>query len=195
VRLREVIEDGSLGPIAMVRMRHGHSQGFDPGFRASWFSDPSQAGGGTFLDDGIDLLDLYLWPSGMLKTVFAISSARATGLPVEDAAVVKLDYITGPSISICVSSAFASADGGIEVCGGQASISLSGVDMASRGLSTRPLMRICERLAGEHANERCWRDLGVEPIFTTGGFHGLGVDDVLSAIQEEHAPSAGLADA
>lgn len=194
IALRHLVHSGGLGPVSVVRIRHGHSQAWDEAFRRAWFADPARAGGGALLDEGIHTLDFCRWLFGEPSSVFAQVSSPA-GLSVEDTAVISLEYADGPLVSITTSWSMAGARGSIEIHGRDGSAELTGVDMASAGLGSPPLAARVRRRAASESSERRWEDLGVTPVFTTGGFHGLGVTNFLEAVTGAGAPSAGLEDA
>lgn len=193
IALRELVRGGSLGPIASVRIRHGHSQAWDEGFRTAWFADPAAAGGGALLDEGIHTLDFCRWLFGEPSAVFAQISSPAK-LAVEDTALISLEYADGPLVSITTSWSMAGARGSIEIHGRDGSVDLGGVDMASRG-QDGPLLSHVRRVPASQWQSREWLDLGVTPAFTAGGFHGLGITDLLDALADGRDPSAGRDDA
>ena len=55
--IADLLREGSVGRVTLVRVRHGHSHGFDPNFQKAWFVDPAQSGGGTLLDEGVHAAD------------------------------------------------------------------------------------------------------------------------------------------
>ncbi len=61
-KARELFEEGAIGPIIFVRGRTGHGQG--EALSKRWFGDFARSGGGTFLDNGVHLLDLSRWFMG-----------------------------------------------------------------------------------------------------------------------------------
>lgn len=194
VAVRDEIRSGRLGPITTVRIRHGHSQGWDDAFRHSWFADPSRAGAGALLDEGIHTLDFSRWLLGEPEWIWAQTS-RTLGLAVEDTALISLGYAEGPVVSITTSWSMAGAANSVEVHGRDGSLDLGGVDMASRGLGDGASLRRVRRLDAREWSERSWETVVDESSFGAGGFHGLGVTDLLDAIVERREPSAGLDDA
>lgn len=192
--LREEVRSGSLGPIVTMRIRHGHSQGWDEGFRRSWFTDPARAGRGALLDEGIHTLDFSRWLLGEPRWISAQIS-RTVGLAVEDTAVIALGYDDGPLVSITSSWSIAGAVNSVEVHGRDASVDLAGVDMASRGLGGAPALRRVDRRSSSDWATRSWEPIVDESTFSAGGFHGLGVTDLLDALVQGRPPAAGLDDA
>lgn len=194
LHLKSVLAEGVIGQPKMLRARHGHSQLTDDGFRGSWFTDPSQSGGGALLDEGIHLLDFSRWLFGEPSAVFAFSSATS-GTAVEDSAVISLHYADGLIADLSASWFMAGADGSVELHGTSASVLIGGVDMASRGLTPAPLVKTVRRVHTSDIANRAWRDEGVVPTFSAGGFHGLGVRDFIAALRDDRPPSADITDA
>lgn len=58
----ELYSDGAIGSIIMARGRTGHGQG--EALSKRWFGNFELSGGGTFLDNGVHLLDLSRWFMG-----------------------------------------------------------------------------------------------------------------------------------
>lgn len=99
LKMKQVIEAGTYGPILWMRGRYGKS--VDPDFLKTWRAEKHRAGRGILLDQGIHMLDLFLyfdggpfddvhalvshryWKlDGIEDNVFAIMRNRATGVEV-----------------------------------------------------------------------------------------------------------------
>lgn len=61
-KAHELIQDGAIGNIIFARGRTGHGKGEELSRR--WFGNFDLSGGGTFLDNGVHLLDLSRWFMG-----------------------------------------------------------------------------------------------------------------------------------
>jgi predicted dehydrogenase len=61
-KARELYEAGAIGELIFIRARTGHGGG--EAFAQSWFAKKERSGGGTFLDNGVHLLDLARWFMG-----------------------------------------------------------------------------------------------------------------------------------
>jgi predicted dehydrogenase len=61
-KARELLQEGAIGDIIFIRGRTGHGGGEQLAQR--WFGDFDLSGGGTFLDNGVHLLDLSRWFMG-----------------------------------------------------------------------------------------------------------------------------------
>jgi predicted dehydrogenase len=58
-KARELFEEGAIGSLIFARGRTGH--GNAEGLSKRWFGNFELSGGGTFLDNGVHLLDLSRW--------------------------------------------------------------------------------------------------------------------------------------
>ena len=58
-KAREIFESGAMGEMMFVRARYGH--GGRRGMEKEWRGDPTIAGGGEMLDQGVHLIDLARW--------------------------------------------------------------------------------------------------------------------------------------
>ena len=61
-KAHELFRDGAIGDLIMLRGRTGHGQG--EALSKRWFGNFELSGGGTFLDNGVHLLDLSRWFMG-----------------------------------------------------------------------------------------------------------------------------------
>jgi predicted dehydrogenase len=61
-RVRQLIDEGAVGPLMFVRGRYGH--GGRLGMEKEWRGNPALSGGGEMLDQGVHLIDLARWYLG-----------------------------------------------------------------------------------------------------------------------------------
>lgn len=162
-----LLRDGAIGRVTLVRIRHGHSHGFDPNFRKGWFVDPAESGGGTLLDEGVHAADFLNWLFGMPASAYATISSSIFDLPVEDTAAAIFRYADGMIAEVTTSWAFAAADTSIEIYGTEGTILLGGVDIASRPTRESDFVRVFRRDAGGGS----WVSSPTVPHFKTGIFH------------------------
>lgn len=84
LRAREIAGSGELGSILWMRCRYGHrgTYAIDKG----WFVQPEISGGGTFLDNGVHVLDICRWFMGDFVEAcgFAANTFWHDIRPVED---------------------------------------------------------------------------------------------------------------
>jgi len=71
-RMKTVVESGEMGRILWMRGRYGKE--VDEAYFKTWRADPSKAGGGILLDQGIHMLDLFLHFAGGFDEVHAFVS-------------------------------------------------------------------------------------------------------------------------
>jgi len=175
-----LLRDGAIGRATMVRIRHGHSHGFDPEFRRGWFVDPARSGGGTLLDEGVHAADFLNWLFGLPVSAYATTSSSTFRLPVEDAAAAIFRYADGMIAEIATSWAFAAADTSIEIYGTEGTILLGGVDIASRPTRERDFLRVFRREPGGGS----WTSSATVPHFKTGIFHEHVAWGFVAALRE-----------
>lgn len=80
--MKTLIDSGEYGNILWMRGRYGKSVGKD--FFQSWRAKKELAGGGILLDQGIHMLDLFLYLAGDLHEVQATVSNLYWKLDIED---------------------------------------------------------------------------------------------------------------
>ncbi len=79
---RESVDSGRFGEILWMRGRYGKSYG--PDFFDNWRSKKDYAGGGILMDQGIHMLDLFLYFCGEFDEVKAICSDLYWHVGIED---------------------------------------------------------------------------------------------------------------
>jgi 1,5-anhydro-D-fructose reductase (1,5-anhydro-D-mannitol-forming) len=80
--MKSLIDSGEYGNIIWMRGRYGKS--VDKDFSNSWRSKSEMAGGGILIDQGIHMLDLFLYFSGEFDDVHAVISDLYWNLGIED---------------------------------------------------------------------------------------------------------------
>lgn len=98
--LKKFAAEGELGDIFYAKggwLRRKERRG-----ERSWFTDRRIAGGGVFMDLGIQVLDLGLWLMGnpTAESVKAVTYNSVTGLSVEDAVGGLIRFSNNASLSI-----------------------------------------------------------------------------------------------
>jgi len=81
-KARELFDAGAIGPALYVRARYGH--GGRIGYDREWRADPTLAGGGELLDQGVHLIDLARWFLGDFAEVSGHVDTFFWDMPVED---------------------------------------------------------------------------------------------------------------
>lgn len=83
IRMKEIVDAGEHGRILWMRGRYGKS--VDENYLTNWRADPALAGGGILLDQGIHMLDLFLYLAGEFDEVQAMVSHLYWNIPgIED---------------------------------------------------------------------------------------------------------------
>ena len=71
-KIKQIVDDGSMGKILWMRGRYGKEVAED--YFTGWRAKPELAGGGIMLDQGIHMLDLFLYLGGDFDEVQAMVS-------------------------------------------------------------------------------------------------------------------------
>ena len=81
-KMKTLVDEGEYGKILWTRGRYGKN--VDASFYDEWRASKDQAGGGIMLDQGIHMLDLFLYLAGEFDDVHAFVSNLYWKLPIED---------------------------------------------------------------------------------------------------------------
>ena len=81
-KCKEIIESGEFGKILWLRGRYGKS--VDHNFFKNWRADSSKSGGGILMDQGIHMLDLFLFFCGDFDVVKSVVSNSYWNSEIED---------------------------------------------------------------------------------------------------------------
>lgn len=81
-RMKQLITSGEFGDVLWMRGRYGKS--VDESFYTNWRSKKELAGGGILLDQGIHMLDLFLYLCGTFDEVHAFVSNLFWKMDIED---------------------------------------------------------------------------------------------------------------
>lgn len=181
----DILNRGELGEISMARIRHGNFHLLEtetPG--SDWFADPALSGGGALIDEGVHAADWLLWFFGMPSTVYATLTSRAFDLQVEDSALATLRYDSGLVAEIATSNLFLAAENSVELYGTKGSLTIRGIDLASKAFSPEPILRVYK--LGETRGE--WREIDAETRFGTPLFHQQGPHHFIDCLKRGTAP-------
>jgi predicted dehydrogenase len=187
--LKALIDEGRLGRIHLVRIRHGHFYGLEPDFRQRWYVDPVRGGGGALLDEGVHGADLLHWFFGLPASVTAETVSPVAGLAVDETATAVFGYADGMMAELTASFLLSAADTSIEIYGTKATALLSGVDLASRDITSGGFLRV----SVEDNGSKRWDVLDVTPQFKLGQFHHQNAIGFLRCLRTGVAPPAGVA--
>jgi predicted dehydrogenase len=188
--LKTLVDSGRLGRIHLARVRHGHFYGLEPGFRDRWYMDPVRSGGGALLDEGVHGADLLHWFFGLPDTVTAEIASPIGGPPADETGTALFRYGSGMLAELTASVLLPAADVSIELYGTRATALLSGVDLASRDITSDGFLRI----SVEEAGAKRWEIVDITPRFKIGQFHHQNAIRFLHCLRTGAPPPASLAD-
>jgi 1,5-anhydro-D-fructose reductase (1,5-anhydro-D-mannitol-forming) len=81
-KMKELVSSGEYGDLLWMRGRYGKS--VDEGFYDDWRADLKKSGGGILIDQGIHMLDLFIYLGGEFDKVHASVSNLYWNMEVED---------------------------------------------------------------------------------------------------------------
>jgi predicted dehydrogenase len=189
-RLKAIVDNGSLGRIHQVRIRHGHFYGLTPEFKERWYVRQALAGGGALLDEGVHGADLLCWLFGLPESCIATVSSAILGLEVEESGTALFHYPDGMTAELTASFLYAAADASIEIYGSTGTVIVAGVDLASRDLTESGFLKVSVECQGQ----RSWHVEDVVPQFKRGRFHHQNAFAFARCLRTGERPPATLAD-
>ena len=158
-RIKEILDAGLLGDIALVRRRHAIPVLLDPGFArpGNWHIDPVQ-NMGMFMDDASHATDWFLWMLGRPVSVMAEIDNVVTDVAPDDNGVA-LYRFAGKEIGVLMnSSTMLAAEATTEIYGTSGVLVHNFGDAPSSRLP-RPPGASALRLYKAGAQD--WEDLGL----------------------------------
>jgi UDP-N-acetylglucosamine 3-dehydrogenase len=113
IRVKESLDSGEVGKlVAIYAVKHGRlpTKAIGPQ-NADWFLDPTQAGGGGFLDIGIHAIDALRWLAGAeAERIYAhIGTMIHDGLASDDLGTMIVEFDNG--VVAALSAGWANPDG------------------------------------------------------------------------------------
>lgn len=95
-KCKELLDKKALGKPFMIRVRFAHGGPY-PGWAKdpNTFYHPRIAAGGAMLDMGIHAIDLCLWLFGPVTSIAAKTATIVKDIPVDDNAVILMEYQNG----------------------------------------------------------------------------------------------------
>jgi predicted dehydrogenase len=121
VKMKELIEGGTLGQVMMVRRRHGLPVCLNPGFRDSWHVAPDK-NRDIWADDASHPVDFVLWLFGRPESVTAeLASLYDPAMPT-DTGIAIFRYPGGPLVEVSCAFANPACENTTEIIGSKGSI-------------------------------------------------------------------------
>lgn len=94
VYAKQVVEEGMLGELTTIRVRHGHGGVLD-GWLPAHFLDPEPTGGGAMIDLGCHPMYLARWFGGKPRRLTAILGRFNKDVQVDDNSAVLIEFESG----------------------------------------------------------------------------------------------------
>jgi predicted dehydrogenase len=121
IKIKELIEDGTIGDIHMYRRRHGLATHTWPGFENTWHADP-KLNRDIFADDSSHPIDMLNWIFGVPETVMAELSTMCNPKVPNDNGVALFKYKNGMIAEISAYFTCSASEITTEVYGSRGSI-------------------------------------------------------------------------
>jgi len=195
--LKRMVDDGELGRITFMRVRHGHLYGLMSGVAHSgWPEDPMLSGGGALLDEGVHGADFIRWMFGDPDAVTAAIS-YPMGHQVENLGIAIFTFEDGLICELAASNTFAAGDNSVEIFGTKGAAVLSGIDLASRDVTDGAYLKVCH-LSEDNLQDvttRQWTISDIVPSFkTTPQFHQQNPIQFIDALVQGNQPPNTIED-
>ncbi|MCH7959581.1 MAG: Gfo/Idh/MocA family oxidoreductase [Candidatus Hydrogenedentes bacterium] len=141
-RTKALLKEKAIGKPFMIRVRFAHTGPYPDWGKGPWFYDPKLSAGGALMDMGIHAIDLAHWLIGPIAAVSARVDTLVKRIPVDDCAVLILEFANGAMGYIEVGWSSQPGFSGIEIYGTKGTIICdyaNGLRMLNgKGLATRP---------------------------------------------------------
>lgn len=183
-KARELVDQGSVGPLMFVRARYGH--GGRLGYEREWRANPAISGGGELIDQGVHLIDLARWFLGDFTSVDGVATTCFWKMPVDDNAFMTLRSAGGQIAFLHVSCTEWKNMFSMEIYGRDGKLAIDGLG-GSYGVERLTWYRMLPQMG--------------PPETTTWEFPGdddswrLEFDEFVEDIRRDRQPSAGLDEA
>ncbi len=171
-KIKELVSNGTLGKVGLLRRRHCIPLLFDANFvngPAKWHIDPVK-NMGMFMDDASHAADFIYWVMGKPVSVIAEIDNVLTHVAPDDTGVAVFRF-TDKAMAVLVNSSVALAgENTTEVYGSQGVLVQNHDDL----VSTQPLPPGATALKYFNREKKVWEDLGL-PIPASHGERIMGV--------------------
>ena len=165
-RVRDLLAEGAIGPISLVRKRHGHYFALrDLAATMPWILDPDQSGGGAWLDEGIHQADMLRWLLGDPAEVIALPGRVSAGRRVEDTAAAIYRFTAGVTAVLEAGWTWVAGGPTTEIYGDRGTIVQGFTDCASAAALLPGSAYLQVYRSG--GREPDWEDLGLAHDFWT----------------------------
>lgn len=134
LKVKELVDSGAIGRVAVVRRRHSHHFGLtveDANNVLGWMTQRQLSGGGALMDEGAHALLWFLWMFGRPKSVSAHIGTVMPHLEVDDHALLTMEFEDNVVGTLQTSWIEMAAGPTIEIYGDKGVIVATGTDIAS----------------------------------------------------------------
>jgi predicted dehydrogenase len=183
-KAKELVDAGALGELMFVRGRYGH--GGRLGYEREWRADPTLAGGGELIDQGVHLIDLARQFLGDFTDVDGRAATYFWEMPVDDNAFLLLHTAAARTAFLHVSCTEWKNLFSLEIYGRDGKLHMEGLG-GSYGVETLTHYRMLPEMGPPETSR--WEFPGADESWRAE------MDELLDDIRLGRAPAAGLGDA
>lgn len=116
LRMKQLVEDGTLGRIVMLRRRHGLATHVWPGFDKTWHVNPA-LNRGMWADDAAHPVDFIHWMLGEPASVIAEIDTLVNPQVPDDQGIAIFRYADGTFAEVCCSFTCVAGENTTEIVG------------------------------------------------------------------------------
>ena len=182
VRLKQLIERGSLGNLILVSARVKWYRPPDYYSNSRWRGRLALDGGGALMNQGVHTVDLLLWLLGDVKRVYAKSLTALHNIESEDTLVATLEFANGAIGTLeAATSVFPGYDRRIEITGSEGTIIFEHDRITRADLKAVVSFDLDTQKQDENRSS-------TSPIVTDVTGHKHILEDFLEAVRTGHRP-------
>jgi predicted dehydrogenase len=158
LKMRQLVRDGTLGRVFMIRRRHGLATHTWPGFEQSWHTKPA-LNRGMWADDASHAIDFLYWMMGEPHSVTAEIATLHNPMVPDDNGIAIFRYADGMLAEVMSSFVCVAGENTTEIVGEKGVVIQNFGDLSSCNVPRPPE---AAGLKWYLQHEGCWTTSGIE---------------------------------